>query len=70
MKRTILDCVTISTDVTRLAAAVAQNANYGEKYAEIAELHAMDILVKLNETVRALNEVISRQHEVHDDNRH
>lgn len=66
MKRTILDCVTISTDVTRLAAAVAQNANFGDKYAEVAERHALDVLVKLNETVRVLNEVISRQHEVHD----
>jgi len=68
MKRTILDCVTTSTEVTRLAAAVAQNANFGEKYAEVAELYAADVLSKLNETIRALNEVISRQHEVHDDN--
>lgn len=66
MKRTILDCVTISTEVTRLAAAVAQNANCGEKYAEVAELYAADVLSKLNETIRTLNEVISRQHEVHD----
>lgn len=70
MKRTILDCVTISAEVTRLAAAVAQNANFGDKYAEVAERHAPDVLAKLNDTVRVLNEVISRQHEVHDDNRH
>lgn len=70
MKRTILDCITKSADITRLVTAIAQNANFGQAYEEVAELHALDVAKKLEECVRLLNTIIQRQHEVHDHNRH
>ena len=65
MTRIIIDCISQSAEVTRLASAVAQNANYGEIYAQVAEQYAKDVSAKINDTIRTLNEVIKRQHEVH-----
>lgn len=70
MNRVILDCITKSAEITRLATAIAQNANYGHQYEEVADLHALDVSKKMEECVRLLNTVIQRQHEVHDNNRH
>lgn len=70
MNRVILDCITKSAEITRLATAIAQNANYGQRYEEVADLHALDVSKKMEECVRLLNTVIQRQHEVHDNNRH
>lgn len=70
MNRVILDCITKSAEITRLSTAIAQNANFGKPYEEVADLHALDVAKKLEECVRLLNTVIQRQHEVHDNNRH
>ena len=70
MNRVILDCITKSAEITRLSTAIAQNANYGQQYEEVADLHALDVSKKMDECVRLLNTVIQRQHEVHDNNRH
>lgn len=70
MNRVILDNITKSAEITRLATAIAQNANYGQQYEEVADLHALDVAKKMEECVRLLNTVIQRQHEVHDYNRH
>ena len=70
MNRVILDCITKSAEITRLATAIAQNSNYGQPYEEVADLHALDVSKKMEECVRLLNTVIQRQHEVHDYNRH
>lgn len=66
MKRTIIDNVTMSCELTRLAAAVVQNANYDEKCAAEAELRAQDVSNKIMQAIRIVEEVIRRQHEVHD----
>ena len=70
MNRVILDCITKSAEITRLATAIAQNSNYGQPYEEVADLHALDVSKKMEECVRLLNVVIQRQHEVHNNNRH
>lgn len=70
MNRIILDCITKSAEITRLATAIAQNSNYGQQYEEVTDLHALDVSKKMEECVRLLNTVIQRQHEVHDNNRH
>lgn len=70
MNRVILDNITKSAEISRLATAIAQNANYGKPYEEVADLHALDVSKKMEECVRLLNKVIQRQHEVHDYNRH
>jgi chorismate mutase len=66
MNRVILDNITKSADITRLATAIAQNSNYGQQYEEVAGLYALDVSKKMEECVRLLNTVIQRQHEVHD----
>lgn len=70
MNRIILDNITKSAEITRLATAIAQNSNYGQQYEEVADLHALDVSKKIEECVRLLNKVIQRQHEVHDNHRH
>ena len=70
MNRVILDNITKSAEITRLATAIAQNSNYGQQYEEVADLHALDVNKKMEECVRLLNEVIKRQHEVHDNHRY
>ena len=70
MNRVILDCITRSAEITRLVTAIAQNANYGQPYEEVADLHALDVSKKMEECVRLLNTVIQRQHEVYNNNRH
>ena len=70
MNRVILDNITKSAEISRLATAIAQNANFGKPYEEVADLHALDVAKKLEECVRLLNTIIQRQHEVHDYNRH
>lgn len=43
MNRVILDNITKSAEITRLATAIAQNSNYGKPYEEVADLHALDV---------------------------
>lgn len=70
MNRVILDNITKSVEITRLATAIAQNSNYGQPYEEVADLHALDVSKKMEECVRLLNTIIQRQHEVHDNHRY
>lgn len=66
MNRSIINNVTLASDLVRLTTAVVQNSNYGEKYAEVAVRHAIDINNAINVAIRVTNEVIRLQHEVHD----
>lgn len=47
MNRVILDNITKSAEITRLATAIAQNSNYGQPYEEVADLHALDVSKKM-----------------------
>ena len=66
MNRTIIDCISMLSEATRLASEVAQSANYGDNYAQVAEQHALDVSAKITATIKTLKEVIKRQNEVHD----
>lgn len=42
MERTTINLLTQAADITRLTAAIIQNANYKEQCREIAEQHTQD----------------------------
>lgn len=65
MKRIIIDNVTKTAELTRLTAAIVQNANYDEKCAAVAEQLAVDVSVKIMESIRLVEDVIRRQHEIY-----
>lgn len=61
MDRTTINLLTQAADITRLTAAIAQNANYKDQCREIAEQHTQDAAAAMAQTVRVLNAIIQKQ---------
>lgn len=61
MERTTINLLTQAADITRLTAAIIQNANYKEQCREIAEQHTQDAAAAMAQTIRVLNAIIQKQ---------
>lgn len=61
MERTTINLLTQAADITRLTAAIVQNANYKDHCREIAEQHTQDAAAAMNQTIRVLNAIIQKQ---------
>lgn len=61
MERTTINLLTQAADITRLTAAIVQNANYKDQCREIAEQHTQDAPAATNQTIRVLNAIIQKQ---------
>ena len=61
MERTTINLLTQAADITRLTAAIVQNANYKDQCREIAEQHTQDAVAAMNQTIRVLNAIIQKQ---------
>lgn len=61
MERTTINLLTQAADITRLTAAIVQNANYKEQCREIAELYTQEASEAMNQTIRVLNFIIKKQ---------
>lgn len=61
MERTTINLLTQAGDITRLTAAIIQNANYKEQCREIAELYTQEAQTAMTQTIRVLNFIILKQ---------
>lgn len=61
MDRTTINLLTQAADITRLIAAIVQNANYKDQCREIAEQHTQDAASAMTQTIRVLNAIIQKQ---------
>lgn len=61
MERTTINLLTQAADITRLTAAIVQNANYKEQCREIAELYTQEAQTAMTQTIRVLNFIIQKQ---------